>query len=189
MDVVAHALWANLAAEVVTRRTRTPLTKERRVNAMVGSVLPDLLAFAPYFVISLFGTGGLFRYAWFRFRQEWSGPIVSDAGIIASLAPVLPPWMHELYSYTHSALVWLVLGLVLYAALKRVSFWWIGWGTHIALDVFTHDAAHFPTKLLFPLSDFHINATAWSNPVVFACTYVALLLCYLAVYTRRRTTA
>lgn len=181
MDILAHALWANLAAELITRRRKESLTSRSRIGAMVGSIAPDLTAFAPYLFLSLFGAGNLLHYAWIRFGQEWLG--YHEAALLPVYA--IPEWVNTVYSYTHSGFLWVVIALALYLAVKRIPLWWVGWGTHIALDVFTHDADHFPTKLVYPLSDFHINATAWSNPVVLACTYVALLLCYLAVYTYR----
>lgn len=185
MDIVAHALWANLAAELVTRRKRVKMRRLERAWAMLGAVAPDFVPFFPYLLVSLFGSGGLLAYFFTRWNQEWGTAFM---GHTAAVAPAIPPYVYEIYSYTHSALVWGVVTLVAFAIMRRVSFWQIGWGTHIALDVFTHDAGHFPTKVLYPLSEFHLNGTAWSNPLVFVCTYVALLLCYLAVYTRRTHT-
>ena len=183
MDIVAHALWANLAAELVTRKRKTHLRRRDRASAMLGAVAPDLIAFMPYLLVSLFGTGGLLGYALHRFGQEWGFAWATTA--LTGTPQPIPEYLSMIYSYTHSGLLWGLAALAVYLITRRMSYFLLGWGTHIALDVFTHDAGHFPTKLLYPLSDFHINATAWSNPVVFVGTYVALLLCYLAVYTRR----
>lgn len=183
MDIVAHALWANLAAELVTRRKKQKLRRLDRAWAMLGAVAPDFIPFFPYLLASVFGSGGLIAYFFARWHQEW-GLAVLDRGI----ATAIPPYVYEIYGYTHSALVWGAVALVAILVIRRIPLWVIGWGTHIGLDVFTHDAAHFPTRLLYPFSEFHLDGTAWSNPIVFVCTYVALLLCYLAVYTRRTHT-
>jgi hypothetical protein len=179
MDIVAHALWANLAAELMTRRKRQAMRRQDRAWAMLGSVAPDFVAFFPYLVVSIFGSGGLLVNFLYRFGQEWHF-------ILPGAESVTPPgWVLDIYSYSHSAFLWAVVVLLIYFMFRSFPFWLMGWGTHIALDVFTHEAGRFPTKLLYPFSDFYINATSWGNPVVFVGIYVALLLCYLAVYTRR----
>lgn len=186
MDIVAHSLWANLAAEVITRKRKTTMRRRDRASAMLGAVLPDLIAFLPYLAVSIFGSGGLLTYALYRFGQEWG---VDTSGLLTSVPQAIPHYLTTIYSYTHSGLLWGIAVLIVYLITRRMSYFLLGWGTHIALDVFTHDAGHFPTRLLYPLSDFHLNGTAWSNPIVFVGTYVALLLCYLAVYTRRTTSS
>jgi hypothetical protein len=184
MDILAHALWANLAMEGIARKRKKPLTHRDRLATIMGSILPDLLAFLPYLLVSVVTGGGLIAYASARVGQEWGITWLTQGVAL----PTIPNIVYAVYGYTHSALLWLVVGLVIWLLVRRLSPMWVAWGTHIALDVFTHDAAHFPTRLLYPFSEWHINATAWSNPIVLGCTYVALLLCYLAVYTRRSST-
>lgn len=180
MDIVAHALWANLAAELVTRRRKQRLRRLDRAWAMLGAVAPDFLAFFPYLLASVFGSGGLLAYFFARWNQEWGTTFLGYA-----VPPGIPGYVYEIYGYTHSAVVWGVAALLAWLLLRRLPLWQLGWGTHIALDVFTHDAGHFPTRLLYPFSGFHVDGVAWSDPLLFTCTYVALLICYLAVYTRR----
>ncbi len=188
MDVIAHALWANLAAEGIGRKKKVRPTRKQRVAAMLGSIGPDLSAFIPGILTSIAALPSLLSYALTRFTQEW-GEVqsVETAAALVEATPYVHPMIGFLYGFTHSALLWLVVVGIAYLVVKRVPFWLVGWGTHIGLDVFTHDAAYFPTMLVYPISDFHINATAWSNPVVFGLTYAALLVCYLAVYRPRPT--
>ena len=181
MDSLAHALWANLAAQVLRNKQKKALPKKERIGAIVGGVMPDLVAFIPGFII---GGTNIIAYAWSRFLEVWGISTTIGDGVVTAV-PVVPEIVGIIYSYSHSGLLWGIGAIALMLILKRLPLWWLGWGTHIALDVFTHDAAHFPTKLLYPFSEFHINATAWSDPVVLGCTYVALLVCYLAVYHRR----
>jgi hypothetical protein len=182
MDSLAHGLWAYLAAQVLRDKQKRVLTKRERIGAIVSGVMPDLVAFIPGFII---GGTNIISYAYTRFLEVWGITSTIGEGVVTA-APVVPAIVGIIYNYSHSGLLWVIIAGVLYITLKRLPLWWLGWGTHIALDVFTHDAAHFPTKLLHPFSEFHINATAWSDPVVLGCTYVALLVCYLAVYHRRQ---
>lgn len=190
MDIVAHALFANLAAQLITRKRKEALRRPQRAEAMLGAVAPDLVAFLPVLLASLTSGASLVAYAVKRFGEEW-GTIAasSTASLLANATPHVPSYVGQIYSLSHSALMWGIVLVITYAIVRHVPFWIVGWGTHIALDLFTHDAGHFPTKLIYPLSDFHINATAWSNPVVFVCTYAVLLVCYLAVYRPRNRTS
>lgn len=189
MDIVAHALWANLAGQLITRRKKEKFKRAARASSMLGAVAPDLIAFLPGILSSLAAGASVVAYALYRFGQEWKAADTTVAAeLLINATPHVPPIVGFIYSFTHSGLLWLVAVGIAYVIVKRVPFFLVGWGTHIALDIFTHDAGHFPTQIIYPLSDFHINATAWSNPVVFVCTYAALLVCYLAVYRPRNRT-
>jgi|GEM_PF-5313892 len=190
MDIVAHALFANLAAQLISRKRKEKLRRVVRAESMLGAVAPDLIAFLPVLLASIGSGASLLAYAIKRFGEEWGEVAASStSALLIDATPHVPAYLGLVYSFTHSGLLWAIMVGIAFLLVRRFPYWLMGWGTHIALDVFTHDAGHFPTKLLFPLSDFHLNGTPWSNPVVFVCTYAALLVCYLAIYRpRTRTT-
>ncbi len=159
MDIFAHGLWTAVVYQKVPRKPRW--------WAVFFGVAPDLASFGVFFVQRVVqGTLGF-------------GPPTAWA---------IPPYVYQLYSYSHSLVVWAAAVLVVYVLNRRRIPWVMGaWGLHIGIDIFTHSTAFFPTPFLWPLSTFHVNSFSWAEPWFMALNYGALIVAYLAwFFTRRR---
>ena len=179
MDVVSHWFWGVL----VTRK---------HVNWKVAgpmAVLPDLLAFIPSLVYSL--ANGIER------------PTVDDTTVTSDFPAIA--W--EMYQYTHSAVMVTFAVLVswwlfarfrgsrfesLFAEqhrskpLKMAFLLWIPWYMNILLDIPSHTLQFFPTPVFFPLSDFHIDGTRWSTPIVLFTNVGVLVVLWIYVLRKDR---
>ena len=177
MDVFSHWLWGVL----ITRK---------HVNWKVAgpmSVLPDLLAFVPSFVYS--AMHGLER------------PTVDDTTVTSDFPAIA--W--DMYQYTHSAVVVTVGVLITWWLFTRFSgsrlesqfaqqhrskplmmafLLWLPWYSNILLDIPTHTLQFFPTPVFYPLSDFGVDGTRWSDPVILVPNVI--LLAGLWFYVKRK---
>ena len=179
MDVVSHWFWGVL----VTRK---------HVNWKVAgpmAVLPDLLAFIPSLVYSL--ANGIER------------PTVDDTTVTSDFPAIA--W--EMYQYTHSAVVVTLAVLLTWGLftrfkgsrfesqfaeqyrskpLKMAFLLWIPWYLNILLDIPSHTLQFFPTPVFFPLSDFHIDGTRWSTPIVLFTNVGVLVVLWAYVLRKDR---
>lgn len=165
MDIVSHGLWGAIA---FGRRTRQSF-----ITALLFGTGPDLLSFGVYFAAIALG--------------------ISDSVAFQFEPPqdhLIPGYVHTLYGITHSSIVFAV-SFTLISMLFRRIVWEVGaWGLHIALDIFTHSYAFFPTPFLWPLSDFKIDGIPWSHPEIFIPNVALLMLAYgIFVYRRYRNKA
>ena len=182
MDVVSHWFWGVLATR-------------KHVNWKVAgpmAVLPDLLAFVPSFVYSTMH--GLER------------PTVDDTTVTSDFPAIA--W--DMYRYTHSAVVVTVAVLVTWWLFTRFSgsrfesqfaeqhrskpllmafLLWLPWYSNILLDIPTHTLQFFPTPVFYPLSDFGVDGTRWSTPIVLFTNVgvLAVLWMYVLWKDRRQT--
>ena len=154
MDIISHALYANLIFKEV------PL--EQRGLICFFSILPDLISF-----FAIRGRGFL------RKVMHYTNPSKN----------VFPKIVFKLYNLTHSLIIWLFVFLIL--KILKLDYWalvYLGWGSHIVLDIFTHSKYFFPTPILWPLSNFHFSGIAWSNKWFMVFNYSLLLFLYLFLY-------
>jgi hypothetical protein len=154
MDIISHALWANLIFK--------ELPGEQRGLLVSFSVLPDLVSFL-----------GITIKVFFKKTFDYEAPPLS----------AFPRYVFKLYNITHSLVVWAAVFFVLYLFhWKWAELIWFGWALHILLDVFTHSANFFPTPILWPFSKFHFSGINWSNRYFMLFNYSVLLFCYLIFY-------
>lgn len=154
MDIISHGLWGSIA-----------FGRSNRKNflwAFFFGVMPDMLSFGIFWIAAMLG---------FEARLDWSaGPPPMDA---------IPAYVHSLYNVTHSLVVFAVAFGVVYL-ITRKPFWpMAAWAVHVALDIFTHTKEFFPTPFLWPVSDFKINGTNWSEPYIFFPNVAVLLALYI----------
>ncbi len=64
------------------------------------------------------------------------------------------------YRYTHSLVVFLVIGMIIYLLYKQIIILWLAWGVHIIIDIFTHPSWYYPTPYLFPFYSPSVPFTA-----------------------------
>jgi hypothetical protein len=154
MDIIAHALWANLIFK--------ELPVEQRSFLAFFSVLPDLISFL-----------GITIKAFFKKTIDYEAPPLSS----------FPPYVFKLYRVTHSLVIWAGVFFILFLfQFKLAALIWFGWGLHILLDVFTHTSGFFPTPILWPFSKFHFSGINWSNKYFMLFNYSIIFFCYLVFY-------
>lgn len=151
MDILAHALWANA---IFIKRSR-----RERWFAILFALLPDFISFGPHFVNSV--VNGNFGHR-------------PDLERIDSFAI-------QSYNLTHSLLI--ALGVIIIVTVLSRRFYpsLLAWPLHVAIDIFSHSRAFFPTPFLFPFSDFTINAISWGNPTFMVVNYSLLTVSYILI--------
>jgi len=161
MDIVSHGLWGGVA---FGRKS-----KKNYWQAFLFGVMPDLLSFGIFPAADVLGlvSGPDFRHG-----------ITNQA--------LIPQFVYVLYNITHSLLIFgLIFGLVWFIVKK--PFWpLLAWGLHILIDIPTHSAEFFPTPVLWPVSDFHIDGISWGNPIIFYPDLILLAGCYLLWWINRK---
>ncbi len=128
-----------------------------RWMAFLVGALPDLLAFGVLFLVRLA-----------------DGSLSVGKPDLASI----PAWTFAVYDVTHS---WVVAGAVIvlvWRLNREVGFVLLAWPMHILLDVPFHSADFFPTKMFWPLTDFHIDGIPWSSPLIWFPNLAGLLILY-----------
>lgn len=154
MDIISHALLTNLVFK--------DAPEAQRIIATIFGVAPDLVSF-----------GGMFNMTFVKKILFFKKP---PAGLF-------PPYVLKIYAICHSLIVWLfIFLLLLISGLQWLAIAWFGWGFHIILDIFTHNRRAFPTRILWPFSDFAFSGLAWSNKWFMLFNYLLILFLYLVFY-------
>ena len=186
MDIFAHGFWTNAIYQIAARKVKKVRTRKEIWLAIFFGVAPDLFSFGIYAVANIIRSGRLLpSYTIARFQQVTSSihsnPFYSVSGGPPDPAQV-PAYVHVLYDYTHSLVIFLFVFLLIWL-LRRRPYWLLaGWGLHILIDIFTHTERFFPTPLFFPLSSFHFSGISWADPVFMLVNYLALVIVYLYLY-------
>jgi membrane-bound metal-dependent hydrolase YbcI (DUF457 family) len=159
MDIISHGLYGGVAFGRMRRRDY--------VTAFLFGIGPDLLAFAPLFIINLVSGGAMGRPS----------------------LETIPPYVFTVYGITHSLVVYaLFFAFLWFLGKKHFAKLTLAWPLHILVDIPTHDFAFFPTPFLWPISDFHINGISWGQPIIFIPNIILLLSLYVYWYIQRRKT-
>lgn len=160
MDIISHGLWGSVA---FGRRNRRSFWA-----AFLFGVMPDFLAFAPYFIgtwLGLIAIPGL-----------PSTPGIPHEPPDPSL---IPTFVFQIYNISHSLVIFIAAFILVWLLLRR-PVWGMGaWGLHILFDIPFHTSQFFPTPFLWPVSDFKINGISWAEPIVFIPNIVFLGLLFL----------
>jgi hypothetical protein len=164
MDVLAHGLWANVMFKIIPKSRHD---KKLTWWGIACGVLPDLLTFTPIFAL-------LFFDLIVGRRNLTGGRPDLDNFPLGELT-------HQLYNYTHSFVIFALAVIVVWAIWKKFPIYFLGWGLHVFIDIFTHSREFYPTPFLFPIVPYEFNGFPWSHPVFMVVNYGALLLLYLVV--------
>ncbi len=153
MDFVSHGLWGSIA---FGRKSRSSFGL-----AFVIGMAPDLLSFGVLYVAATLGLSP---------QPDFSRGTPPESTI--------PPYVHHLYNYTHSFVVFLAVFFLVWLLLKR-PIWELGaWGLHVLTDIPLHSYAFFPTPVLWPFSDWKFDGRQWMTPGVLIPNFVLLSLFY-----------
>jgi len=162
MDIVSHGLWGGIALGRASRRSFW--------TAFLIGTAPDLFSFGLVFANGLLAHG-------LDFLNGLGHP--PDPSLI-------PTYVHTLYNATHSLVVFVAV-FVLVWIVRRKPFMELGaWGLHIAVDIFTHSEAFFPTPFLWPLSEARVNGVPWSDPLIFFPNVLLLVALYAWYFLWKR---
>ena len=154
MDFISHGLWGSIT---FGRKSRWSFAL-----AFAIGMAPDLLSFGVLYIAAVFG---------FSPKPDFSHGTPPESTI--------PQYVHHLYNYTHSFVVFLIVFVFVWLLMKR-PIWELGaWGLHILADVPLHTYAFFPTPVLWPLSNWKFDGWQWTTPAVLIPNFVLLLLLYV----------
>ncbi len=155
MDVVSHGLWGGAAFVKKSRKSFW--------LAFSFGVFPDLAAFSWFFISYLLRNGF----------------VLPDFHKLEQPHPdLIPPYVHTIYNYSHSFIIFGLAFLIVWTLLKRPVWEMLAWGLHIFMDIFTHSYKFFPTPFLYPVAHLEVNGVPWSNPVIFFTNWILLFLIY-----------
>lgn len=153
MDFISHGLWGSIT---FGRKSRWGFGL-----AFAIGMAPDLFSFGVLYIAAAFG---------FSPKPDFSHGTPPESTI--------PQYVHQLYNFTHSFVVFLIVLVFLWLFLKR-PVWELGaWGLHILADVPLHTYAFFPTPVLWPFSNWKFDGWQWMTPGVLIPNFVLLLLLY-----------
>ncbi len=136
---------------------------------MFWSAFPDVISFGP----------GVAAGLWLRLT---GGAVPADGHLLPHAHIGLP-----LYPAAHSLIVFLLVFVLGSLIARRVGTALLGWLLHILIDIPTHSSRYYPTRFLWPVSDFGIDGIAWWTPWFWWATYVALAAVFTALWMTRRT--
>ena len=160
MDIFSHGLWGSLA---FGRKNRKSFWL-----AFLCGTGPDFFSFGIFFAAVILGLSD---------RPDFSEPPVSSN---------IPHYVTELYQFTHSFVIFLILFFMLWTFFQRPVWEFSAWGLHILFDIPTHSYRFFPTPFLWPISRFEVNGIPWASPQVFIPNFTLLAACYIWFFLYRR---
>lgn len=157
MDIVSHGLWGSL---VFGRKSQSSFWL-----AFVIGMAPDLLSF-----------GILYAAATLNLSEP---PDFSSGTPPES---TIPAYVHHLYNFTHSFIVFVVAFFLIWFLRKRPLWELAAWGLHVLVDVPTHSYAFFPTPVFWPLFGWKFNGWQWNSPSILIPNFALLVLLYLGYF-------
>ncbi len=154
MDIISHGLYGGVAFGRSNR-------KSFWLSFFFG-IAPDLFSFGLFMVGTWLGFLG---------QPDWSnGPPSPET---------IPQFVHVLYNFTHSFVVFAVIFAIVWLIGKKLYFLMLGWPLHILVDIPTHSDRFFPTPFLWPISDYRVDGHPWSSPEIFIPNVILLVSLYL----------
>jgi membrane-bound metal-dependent hydrolase YbcI (DUF457 family) len=179
MDTFSHAAWGLVSLRVSPAETPAGAGQRsiRWWQAMLAGAMPDLLWAIPLAVQRFLGFGT-------------PPPAVPPAGNIwRASGPPLPDYLVEAYFRyyvkSHSLVLLAAACALIWLAGRRRWLWLaVPYALHILVDIPTHE--RYETRPFWPLSSWHIQGLAWSDPRVFFLNLAALAAVFLYMWRLRR---
>jgi hypothetical protein len=179
MDILAHALWTNYSAKTANRKLNKGKKKVhiKPLEAAAWGVFPDFFAFGIPMVMAVYKL--IVNY------MNHGAPLPLG-GRMGFMDPASLNLSHNLYNYSHSLVIFLVVFIAVWAINKRPRYELLGWALHILIDIPSHAGGFFLTPFLFPLSDYHFtHGTSWANPYYMIINYSLLVIASIYFYITR----
>jgi hypothetical protein len=162
MDILSHGLWGGITLGRSSRKSFW--------TAFLFGMAPDFFSFG------LFFASGVLLHCMEFFRGMGHPP---DAALI-------PAYVYTLYNLTHSLLVFAAVFGLVWLLRGRPLPEMGAWGLHLAMDIFTHSEAFFPTPFLWPVSNTHFDGLPWADPLIYVPNVLLLAVLYAWFFLRRR---
>jgi len=193
MDTLSHGLWAAAAAKGIN------LKSEKKIKSVwmgLWGVFPDISSFAPVMIWMLWQIfyngvdfGDIPRpetmppevvKTFFIFRLTRSLYCVSHS-LVIFLAVFLLIWLIRWYKFKHKqkSEVNNLTNTKRYKFLYTSYLEMTGWFLHIIADIPTHSKAFYPTKFLWPLSDWCFDGVSWANMKFIITNYTLLIIAFI----------
>jgi hypothetical protein len=152
LDTLSHAIWG---AAVFGYRAKL-YERWRFLTALFFGAFPDLGSFGLMIVHG----------------------IITNQSMPRGKPPldIIPSWVVQAYDFTHSFVVaFLFIGIV-FMVRRSWVLPMLAWPLHICLDFPFHSLEYFPTKIIWPISDFVVDGVRWAQPAVWVPNIAGLLL-------------
>ena len=84
---------------------------------------------------------------------DFTQTVTYDSADQPALPPMVELWSHNLDCVAHSAII--AAAVTLFVLALRSSLWipFLGWWSHIVIDVFKHSADYYPTPVLYSITE------------------------------------
>ena len=151
MDTLSHALWGR--GLFGYRGLAWP--------SFFFGAMPDLFSFGILLIVRLFSGD---------FSNMGGGPPPLDS---------IPWWVYINYDISHSFVSAFLCIAIVQRFNKNIAFAMWAWPFHILLDFPFHSKAYFPTKLLWPLTDFSFDGIPWSRPEIWFPNLAGIIILFI----------
>ena len=94
----------------------------------------------------------------------------------------IPSWLFLNYDISHSFVTAFICITFVYYFNRNIAFAMLAWPFHILLDFPFHRKEYFPTKFLYPISDFSIDGIPWSNPEIWFPNIAGIIIIFFYRY-------
>jgi len=156
MDTFSHALWGKGLFGY----------RGKPWMALFFGAMPDLFSFGILIIIRIFS--GNF--------QLGGGPPTMES---------IRWWVFINYDISHSFVSAFLCIWIVNRYRKDIAFAMWAWPFHILLDFPFHSKAFFPTKLLYPFTDFSFDGIPWSRPEIWFPNLAGIIV--LFIYRKYKT--
>ena len=156
MDTFSHALWGKGLFGY----------RGKPWMALFFGAMPDLFSFGILIIIRIFS--GNF--------QLGGGPPTMES---------IPWWVFINYDISHRFVSAFLCIWIVNRYRKDIAFAMWAWPFHILLDFPFHSKAFFPTKLLYPFTDFSFDGIPWSRPEIWFPNLAGIIV--LFIYRKYKT--
>ncbi len=169
MDTFAHAaLSAAVFSRSGLRRLWTapekpPLRDWTLWAAMGFGTLPDLSSFGAYLIQRV---------------------VTGDFSTGKPELETIPAYVFTNYNASHSLLVALAVGVVLFFACRQAVLPFLAWPLHILCDIPMHGRSYFATPVFWPLSDWRFDGWSFAAYPSMVLGYWLVIAALIAVVCR-----
>ncbi len=98
------------------------------------------------------------------------------------MARKFPPYVVEIYNYTHSLILTAVLFIILFFTFRTASYYILPWILHILVDIPLHPKEFFGTPFMYPFSNYKFNGYHWIKLPALLANYALLALVAYLVF-------
>lgn len=174
MDIISHALWSGALFKSINLKLKNK--KFNFWHAAFWGIFPDMFAFViPYIV---------WFFALLSGKAQLSGVLQAEATTTAFLYYNL---VNILYNISHSIIIFLIIFFVAWFIFKKPIWVLCGWLLHILMDIFTHVTGHFPTPILWPISNFKFDGLIyWRNKWFMIAEILLLIIIYWIILGKEK---